>query len=419
MPQIFEVSELHSLIGREVRQTEVARALAHGVRRLAPKHFASLHVTCSDGRERETAEAFRSVVVREFAPGPTTTRAPMRTANLGGRYEWGAAPLSLGHYCAPGDTNVMQVVKLNSHVASVPSEGGPTFGMIERGGSESTCCGALTQYLSGGPGSFVSDMALSFASEGLDRTAMLRDPAVVPPELRLIVAALVQVRLQTRRALLDVLSAPRIPDRVVLLAGVSFNHPTHNTELVVGYYAAAHSVAGEMEVTWTGFDEDPRGLVVEPSTRGVQIKQLDAEGSASIPGTRQARGSVDHRFLPGRTWLANNEHPEPTPSVKAAVKAAVHSLETTLNDPVHPVRSVAIKGVVLAMAETMAVPALLTLFAAGALELHNAWSVERVAYGKADQAEIQALLNRAINGLDTLDAATTERVIRSFERHFA
>mgnify|MGYP006935323717 CR=1 FL=1 len=419
MPQIFEVSELHSLIGREVRQTEVSRAVAHSIRRLAPKHFASLQVTCSDGRERETMEAFRSVVVREFAPGESSTRAPLRTVNLGGRYEWGAAPLALGHYCAPGDTNVLHMVKLSSHVASWPGEDGPTFGVLERGGSPSTCCGALTHYLAGGAGSFIEELALSFASEGLDRTALLRDPAVVKPELQQVFAALVHARLQARRAMLDVLGAPRVADRVLVLASTSINHPSHNTELVVGYYAAERDDAGHMHVTWTGFGDDPRQMTIELTNRGVHVKQLDAEGRASVPGTRQARGPVEHRFLPGRTWLANNEHPEPTPTVRAAVTTAVHSLEDKLNDPEHPVRSVAIKGVVLAMAETMAVPALLTLFAAGALDLHHAWRVERIAFGQADAAEAQTLLNRAIEGLDTLDAETSERVIRSFERHFA
>ena len=112
----IDLPELTPLVGREVRLTETSRALAPAVRRLDPARLATLHVTCSDERERECAEAFQALVVRELSEGDRARRAPMRTANLGARYEWGCGPVALSHYQQPGDADVLCVTKVNGHV---------------------------------------------------------------------------------------------------------------------------------------------------------------------------------------------------------------------------------------------------------------------------------------------------------------
>ena len=412
----FEAPELTPLIGREVRLTETSRAIAGVVRRLAPARLASLHVTCSDERERECAEAFQSLVVRELSEGERTRRAPMRTANLGARYEWGCGPVALSHYQRAGDADVLCVAKINGHVGAVLEAGKePVYGMVEREVCSTTDCGALCAVMAGAQAAFADELRLILSSGGLDRVAMLLDPTVCAPDHRALVAAVVSARLQARKAMLDLLATPGAPDRLLVPSCVTINRPGRDHEVLVGWYAAVRR-GDDLELTWTGLEDDPRRVAVEHGPRGVRLVAKDQEGAElDEPRPRTARGPAEHRRLPGELWRAGQGDVEAAEAVVEAVGSAVASLEDKLHDPDHPVRALALKGALVAAAETMAAPALLTLFATGALDLHHAWRLQRIATGAADAAEARVLLESVIAGAEAMDPTTAERALRALQ----
>jgi len=97
--------------------------------------------------------------------------------------------------------------------------------------------------------------------------------------------------------------------------------------------------------------------------------------------------------LPAEQYFAA-QRSEPTSAGKALA-----ALGMRLHDPEHPWTSPAIKAACLSLGEVPAVPTLLTLFAGGALELHHACLLHMVAAGKADEDDVQELLDDADDGL--------------------
>ena len=240
---------------------------------------------------------------------------------------------------------------------------------------------------------------------------------MVAPEHRALVAAAVSARLQARKAMLDLCATPGAPDRLLVPACVTLNQPGRDHEVLVGWYAAARAAGGEFDVTWTGLEDDPRGIGVEHGPRGVRLFARDPESHDEVdaPAARRARGPAEHRRLPQELWAAAETPVKASPQVLDTLESAITGLEDQLHDPDHPVRALALKGALVAMAETLAAPAVLTLFATGALDLHHAWRMQEIATGEDEAAEARALLQRVIEGAETLDPATAERALRALQ----
>ena len=89
------MERLYRLIGREQDIEDISRSLYAYASESGAPAVGALHLTCSDESERECIESFQQCFVRDLLPDlKLGSKAPFRTANLGGRYEWGAVGLA-------------------------------------------------------------------------------------------------------------------------------------------------------------------------------------------------------------------------------------------------------------------------------------------------------------------------------------
>ncbi len=255
-------TKLHALIGVECKLESTSATLREYVEELAPAAVGACHVICSDESERECAETFRRWFANRLLPElKPADRAVFHTVNLGARYECGAVRVAEEHYAAPNISahgfNLM-LVKINSHVAVCNADEGVEYGWLDRYGCRSACCGALTSLMEGSQLPAVKELEGLFALDGLDRVGTLLDTDRVPIEQRALLAAVVNARLQARRAAADVEEhSPRRPTVFLVVPCVTINRPGPDTELVVGRY----------EIDWTGDAPIPRyrGLGDDPA----------------------------------------------------------------------------------------------------------------------------------------------------------
>lgn len=416
----FDTHDLDACIGREVFIGDVGRALVRVVAGARPDHVSSLHVTCSDGLEKDASRYFKDTVARDITPAGDRDWAPLRTANLGGRYEWGSGGVSFSHF--DGEGAHLQVVQVNAHVGVIREPAGPKFGFYERGPRHSMTCGALSLLLAGQAGPFLDELREAFASEGLDRINLINTE--IPAEHRALFAAVVQARLQARRAYLDLGRArgasERGPDKLLVVAMVSFNQRGADHEMCIGHYAGARNDDGSMTAVWTGLGDDPRKYVFTQDLAGVVISQ---DG----PQKRAARGPKVHRELVLEDLAEEIECPEPPPveegtgvafeeppaRLGSQAQATLDQLDGWLNDPEHPWSSLAVKGACIALTEALAVPAVVTLFAGGALAANHAFRMQRIARGGAHEHEVEELAHEATRDLASRDPEEAKSILAS------
>jgi hypothetical protein len=158
------------------------------------------------------------------------------------------------------------LLKLNSHAAVRDAPQGPEYGWLDRYGCESACCGALASLLEGSELAAVRELARLFDLDGRDRVRVILDSNRVPVPQRALLAAVVNARLQARRAVADIEEhRPHGPTIFLVLPCVTLNRPGPDTELVVGQYG----------IDWTGKSPETkyRGLGEDPAQYRVQHQQ--------------------------------------------------------------------------------------------------------------------------------------------------
>ncbi len=254
------MKHLTTLLGAEHGIDEINLALKSDVEDESPPVVGGMHVTCSDESELECEEGFQQHFVEPLFPElKYRERAPFRSMNLGGRYEWGAVRIAEHHYALPETRDAWKtiVVKINSHV-SVSVEGDdPVFGPMDRYHTDSVACGALHTLMGGGTQPFTHDLRRLFCAEGIDTVAVLCDAARVEPNHRALFAAIVNVRLQTRYALRDIQDhEPATPTKYAVVACVTLNRPGPDTELLCGFYTA-DCRRNETTYLYHGLGDDP------------------------------------------------------------------------------------------------------------------------------------------------------------------
>lgn len=407
---LLPTRDLAGLIGEEQHFGATGRAIVAMARSAGAKHVATLHVTCSDEREKECADDFVSTVVRELGAGTFSRRAPMRTANLGARYEWGAAPLATDHFNASGTEGSLLIIKTSAHVGYVERTHEREYGMVEREHNTSTACGALGCLLDSVSQPFTHELELLFHSENVDRLGMLRDSTVVPDKYRPLVASLMNARLQAREALLDVGEAARrnpeqAPSQVLIVSSVSMNRPGADNELLVGFYSGVRDAAAPcgLTFTWTGLPSDPSALHVNHRTASLVVTH---DG----PPTRWARGPKAHRDLPLAHLRAAPSEPAPA-AVHSAVDDAVQAIQSDLANQKKPGAKLALAGAAVVIGEVMPIAGLALLFSSGAIKLHYAWRVHRVTSGHATEDEARALFAEVADNMDELSEAEARQVV--------
>lgn len=302
------MNRLYELLGKEHHLDFVNRALRDFARDQRAAEIGAMHVTCSDECERETVESFQHWFADPLLPElKFSSKAPFRSANLGGRYEWGSMRIAEHHFATPPtrDSFKLLLIKINAHVSVVGDGDHAVFGLMPRYDTDSVFCGAVHAMLNGDRSPAISELHEVMASEGKDRVAILQDGQQVEARLRPLLAAVVSARLQARRAILDIQDyRPATPTLYTVVPSVTINRKQRDTEFLVGVYQA-DSRDSRVEATYRGLGDDPSSYQITLRHSALQITD------DHIDTPREAR---DHRQLihgqiqlPDRDLLSNDQ----------------------------------------------------------------------------------------------------------------
>ena len=370
----LHVVRLYEAIGVEKPMAEIERTLRAYVTGEKPPVVGAHLVTCSDGAEYEVAQVFRREFVRTLLPAlHFDDKAPFHTASLGARYEWGSARVAESHFALAKGAEQWKLlaIKINAHVGADALPGHATFGILNRYGKASPCCGALAALLAGDLRPFSEELTEILGTEGVDRLAQLR---ALPEDHRALFAAITSARLQARRAMLDVQDhEPETPTVTLILPCVSFNRHHHDTEMLLGVYVCDRR--GEPHDEYCGLGDRPAQYKLSPGAEGVRVED---------PQMRVPRVARNHRRLIRDAWQARRgEAAIPRNSrLEAAVQAARNHDRTN-----HTAARLALSGLLGVAATVAPVPAALALFGEGALAIHHTSRAHRVlSDAKADPA---------------------------------
>lgn len=260
------MSDIRSLIGKEVDLPRVARAIRICAEDIDTPVAGGYHITCSDESEWESAEIFDRLFAQQMLPRLKMDRAAVfRTMNLGGRYETGAIHIAEKHFAtfASRQSAKVMVVKVNSHVAVTRRAGGPRYGTLKRYDADSACCGALVSLTSGGNIPAVAELAEHFARDGHDRLAELQDEQLISPDHRALLTAVVNARLQADRVVEDIHThMPETPTVFLIIPCVTINRNDPDNELVVGEYGI-DATGSELKIKYRGLGSAPLEYRVE------------------------------------------------------------------------------------------------------------------------------------------------------------
>jgi len=387
------MDRLLTLVGKERPLGEVAQVLSFSPNGLQPSVTGAVLVTCADESEHECAQAFIQGFVAHRLPAlKSAVRSPMRLANLGARYEWGTVRIAEAHFrdrpVAPVDKPKLMMVKINAHVArSGRAAEDPLYGVWKRYGTLSPGCGALDALLQGDRRPHAMELAEAFGSEGVDRLALLRDPATIPPRRRMLDAAVVSARLQARKAVLDIQDHdPERHTRYLVVPCVTINQPGADTEIVVGVYDLDHGDDSNHE-TYHGLGDDPSAYRFTVEHGRVEV---------SDPHVGRLRAARNHRVV------AREEAGKlRSPGRNAALDDA--GAEVRAGDHRRDARARTLLRIVLPiLAELAPVPAAIVLFAGGAVDIHHAFKVHRLARRLAGDDEARQLLADVEAQLDSM-----------------
>ncbi|MBP89264.1 MAG: hypothetical protein CMJ64_21530 [Planctomycetaceae bacterium] len=400
------MQQLESLLGREHEIDSLNRALRDFAQSQRADGVGAMHVTCSDESERESAESFQHWFCDNLLPElKFWSRSPFRQANLGGRYEFGATAIAEQHFATPKtrDGFKLLLVKINSHVAVHGGHGTPTFGIMPRYEVESTFCGGLHALLDGVSGPFIDDLAQTFASEGKPRLAMLRDPEQIDPSVRALLAAIVNARLQARRAIVDIQNhTPHTPTLYFVLSCVTLNRKQRDAELVVGYYLADRRDSSNVE--YHGLGDDPSEYRFSLDHQRIVIED-DHVG--------QPRSARDHREHILSLWM---ERREPTAAKDARlIEVAQQATPEQLQDPKLAKEIAKTLGWILL--DLSPIPTSVLLFAKGAAGAHHLYNVHRLARGEQDEGSARKIVSEFIDNVDSLSGEQARGVIDSLLEH--
>ena len=401
------MDRLRQLVGHEKSLKEVTQPLYVSADSLGAAAVGAMHVTCADESERECADAFQHGFVQymlpPLKPGSAST---FRLANLGGRYEWGAVRIAEPHFATrdAGDQFKLLVVKINAHVAledepghhtrrSEVSETRPfTLGTWQRYGRESACCGALHSLLEGRHEPFAEDLLEAFDSEGHDRVAALLDERRVDPTYRALYAAIVSARLQARKVTLDIQDySPVTPTFFLVLPCVTINRHDRDTEILSGIYTVDGRDGGR-EVTYFGLGDDPAAYETRRS-RGRFLVTDDHIGSE--------RTGRDHRALV-REHLRTQANGQLAAVRDNRLDRIHRDVSRNTRHQHHHARSL-LRAALPVLAEVAPIPTAVLMFADGAVGIHHAFRVHRLAREMEGTGEARQILDEIEGRIETLD----------------
>jgi hypothetical protein len=389
-------------IGRETDVDDVARHLYQFASEVRAPVTGALHVTCSDESERECVDAFQRSFCEYVLPTlKFGERATFRTANLGGRYEWGAVAIADDHYsmAAVDKDFKLLVVKVNAHVSVDTSAGSPVFGQMRRYDSESVYCGALHSLMAGARVPFADDLREALSSEGQDRLALLLDEERVDPAHRSLFAAVASARLQARRALLDLQDQPpRTPTLFTVIPCVTLNRRAKDAEIVCGIYRADWRDR-QPDIDYQGLGDDPSAYRL--LSDGDRFRVEDDQ----IAILRKAR---DHRELVVKQWLDRGETAAGSPDPATEDPEAHRQLDEVLSDAArkkHHSMDCALpmlKLLLHSLALVDPIAGVVLLFGQGLVDIHHHHKMHRLSLGQGTRDEAREVLGGVAGTIDRL-----------------
>jgi hypothetical protein len=403
----LHVSRLYELLGTEKLLTEVERALRTYVQGERPPVVGALHLTCSDEAEFEVADVFRREFVRSLLPAlHFDDKAPFRTANLGGRYEWGSARAAEGHFSkAPGaEVWKMMVIKINAHVGADSISGHPVHGRLSRYGSPTSTCAALHLTLDGDTRPFALELEEQFSQGGVDRLGQLR---ATDPDHRALLAAACSARLQARRVMLDVQDhTPATPTVYLVLPCVTFNRHHHDSEMLLGIYVCDRR--GERpHDEYCGLGDRPEAYRLS-GLSGAMCLTDDQMG--------QPRHARDHRAELRREWA--QRRPDVSPVVDQQLEEAVKVARATAPGGGKKLARVALRGLLATATAVAPVPAAIALFGEGAIAIHHAARAHRLAREADGNPVARRMLDEVQGQIDGLSAVDAQHLIDLLVREY-
>ena len=419
------MERLRQLVGHEKTLKEVTQTLYFSADSLGSAAVGAMHITCADESERECADAFQHGFVRymlpPLKPGSAST---FRLANLGGRYEWGAVRIAEPHFATrdAGDRFKLLVVKINAHVAleddpshhtglSEVSETRPfTLGTWKRYGKESACCGALHALLEGHHEPFAEELREAFGSEGHDRVAALLDENRVDPTYRALYAAMVSARLQARKVTLDIQDySPVTPTFFLVLPCVTINRHERDTEILSGIYTVDGRDGGR-DATYFGLGDDPAAYETRIGSRGRFL--VTDEHVASERKGRDHRALVREQLRTQTTRQMADVQDDRLERIRQDVSQNKHHH--------HHHAKTLLRAALPILAEMAPIPAAVLMFADGAVGIHHAFLVHRLAREMESTGEARQILDEIEGKIDTLDgdhaAALIEMLMDEYRR---
>jgi hypothetical protein len=419
------MDRLRQLVGHEKSLKEVTQTLHLSADSLGSAAVGAMHVTCADESERECADAFQHGFVRYMLPPlKVDSASTFRLANLGGRYEWGSVRIAESHFATreAGDRSKLLVVKINAHVAieddpshqtgssKMPETRPFTLGTWKRYGSESACCGALHALLQGHDEPFTEELREAFGSEGHDRVAALLDESRVDPTYRPLYAAMVSARLQARKVVLDIQDySPVTPTFFLVLACVTINRHRPDTEILSGLYTVDGRDGGR-DATYFGLGDDPADYETRMGSRDRFIVTDEHVGSE--------RKGRDHRALV-REQLRTQTTRQIADVQDDRLERIRQDVSQNKHHHHHHAKSL-LRVALPVLAEVAPIPAAVLMFADGAVGIHHAFRVHRLAREMEGTAEARQMLDEIEGKIDTLDgdhaAALLEMLMNEYRR---
>jgi len=420
------MERLAGMLGMERSLSEVNLALRYQVEHFRPTAVGAMHITCSDESESEAAKAFQEFFVEHLLPElKTWRRSPFRTANLGGRYEWGAIPLAEAHFALRESANEFKIllVKVNAHVAVRTSNDGMAFGPMDRYQTRSTACGALGALLSGEQHPFTHDMESAMCSEGLDRIAPLRDSSLIDPNVRMLFAAILSAKAQARKAVLDIQEhTPATPTLYIVLACVTLNRSCDDTELACGYYLADYRQA-EASILYHGLGDDPTHYHLDK-----RLGRLCVEDN-HLDAPRPAR---DHRQMVIEAWqqredqfadpaialfsghadgtLPPEDHNQRVAQLVANIQSGKH-LEDEYAKPI-------LRMLLAVLADVSPIPAALLLFGEGVAAIYHVHRMHELARELDRDEDARTVVAEVSRKIDELPPQSASEVTELLMQHY-
>lgn len=285
--------ELQKLVGAEQALDAFHGALRRGVQSAARSATCgAVLATCSDEFQGELRTTFERDVARPLTSGSIVgQRNVFSLSNMAGRLEVGALELAQQHFAQRQSESMrLLVVEIMAHCGVLATKGEWRYGIVDRFGVMSDCCGALARLIAGGE-EFAAvrhpwHEQLS-AFFGPERLEALR---AVDADTRLLSAAIVHAVLQGESGVADVLRAgARAPTHVFIACGVVLNRPGADTVLPVALH---HLFASGREVELVhgaSLRSTPQALRFEH-----QFGRLRVSSDEQIESTSAPRVELEH-----------------------------------------------------------------------------------------------------------------------------